>query len=93
MDDSVIEDAYNIPWRGNKSLHKQQSKDGQQSRGTDSRHQQNKEEGYHDQEVDQSTTESQVIPLNLPLLYRGKKDPLYCVALWGGLLYCNVLSS
>ena len=60
MDGSVIGDAYSIPWQSNNSLHKQQSKDGQQSRGTDSRHQQNKEEGYHDQEVDQSTAESRV---------------------------------
>ena len=28
-----MEDAYSIPWQGNKSLHKQQSKDRQQSRG------------------------------------------------------------
>ena len=63
MDGSVIGEAYSTPWQGNKSLHKQQSKDrqqskdGQQSRGTDCRHQQNKEE---DLDVNQSTAESQV---------------------------------
>ena len=73
MDDSVMEDAYSIPWRGNKSLHKQQSKDGQQSRGTDSRHKQNKEGGDH---VDQSTTASQV---NLSLTIQGKEGSSVCI--------------